>query len=337
MPFHITYGSGEASGVLGQDVVQMAGFQIPEQVFAVCNVVSDELLNAPVSGLLGLAFQSIATSQATPFWQTLATSGALLQPLFSFFITRFIDDPNAAADELGGEFVLGATNTSLYTGEIDFIDMPTAVPSYWMLPLTNLTVQGSSISLPSGSSSFAAIDTGTTLIGGPPSAIQAIFAQIPGSYPGVGDYESYWIYPCDTRVQVQLSFGGRTWNIDPVDFKLASLQQNQCLGAFFELSMAGSAPAWVMGDSFLKNVYSVFQAPSASYSLARIGFAELSITAKTFAFAGASLPTPTVGSNPAQVTLISRAGRASVNVDNVAAVAVAVAMIRLTLFSWFKI
>ncbi|KAF8517900.1 aspartic peptidase domain-containing protein [Hysterangium stoloniferum] len=334
-PFHITYGSGEAAGILAQDIVQMAGFQVPDQVFAICNLVSQNLLNAPVSGLLGLAFQTIATSQAPPFWQTLATGGALSQPLFSFFITRFVDDSDAAADEVGGEFLLGATNTSLYTGDIDFIDMPTAVASYWMLPLTNLIVQGSSIPLPSGSSSFAAIDTGTTLVGGPPSAIQAIFAQIPNSSPGVGDYQSYWVYPCDTTVQVQLSFGGRTWNIDPLDFKLAELQQNQCIGAFFELEMSGSAPAWIMGDSFLKNVYSVFQAPSASSSVARIGFAELSTTAKNLAIAGAPLPTPTIGSNPAQVTLTNGVGRVNVNVGNVAAVAVAVAMAKRMLCLWF--
>lgn len=32
-PFHISYGSGAADGVLGTDVVQMAGFQVPQQTF----------------------------------------------------------------------------------------------------------------------------------------------------------------------------------------------------------------------------------------------------------------------------------------------------------------
>jgi cathepsin D len=31
--FSITYGSGEASGTLGKDVVQMAGFQVSQQTF----------------------------------------------------------------------------------------------------------------------------------------------------------------------------------------------------------------------------------------------------------------------------------------------------------------
>ena len=47
--------------------------------------------------------------------------------------------------------------------------------------LIGLTVNGRSISLASGSDSFAAIDTGTTLVAGPQDAIEALYQQIPGS------------------------------------------------------------------------------------------------------------------------------------------------------------
>jgi cathepsin D len=57
-----------------------------------------------------------------------------------------------------------------------------------------MTVQGNSVSLPTGTASYSAIDTGTTLVGGPSSAIAAIFAQIPGSAPGTGDFEGYFTY-----------------------------------------------------------------------------------------------------------------------------------------------
>ena len=57
-----------------------------------------------------------------------------------------------------------------------------------------MTVRGKTITLPTGSSAYAAIDTGTTLVGGPLSAIQNIFAQIPGSAPGTGSWEGYYTY-----------------------------------------------------------------------------------------------------------------------------------------------
>jgi cathepsin D len=57
-----------------------------------------------------------------------------------------------------------------------------------------MTVQGSSITVPSGSAAYAAIDTGTTLIGGPPDQIANVYAQIPNSQPGTGNYEGYYMY-----------------------------------------------------------------------------------------------------------------------------------------------
>lgn len=133
------------------------------------------------------------------------------------------------------------------------------------------------MSLPSGSGAYAAIDTGTTLIGGPAQYVAAIFAQIPGSQAGTGNFESYYTYraclhlsgaarleltsayffsathtACDTDVNVTLSFGGtRSWTISSADFQLTRLTRTTCLGAFFELSTGSSAPAWIVGDTFL--------------------------------------------------------------------------------------
>jgi cathepsin D len=228
----------------------MAGFSVTNQVFAVCDQISSGLLSNPVSGLLGLGFQSIASSKATPLWQTLVSNGAWTDPLMAFYLTRYINQSNAQSLEFGGSFTMGFTNTSLYTGEIDYIDLPTS-GSYWILPLSTMTVQGTQISLPSGSASYAAIDTGTTLVGGPSQYIAEIFAQIPGSTPGTGNFQSYYTYPCSTSVSVQLSFGGKNWSISPQDFQLSQLTKELCLGAFFELSTGGSAPSWIVGDTFL--------------------------------------------------------------------------------------
>lgn len=87
-PFKIQYGSGNAAGYLVSDLVEMANFQVPGQVFALVNRLSSGLLNDPVSGLMGLGFSTIASSRATPFWQALVQSGVWSQPLMSFVLTR---------------------------------------------------------------------------------------------------------------------------------------------------------------------------------------------------------------------------------------------------------
>lgn len=71
-----------------------------------------------------------------------------------------------------------------------------------------------------------AIDTGTTLIGGPPTVIRRLYEMIPGALPATGDYlgefldfmwrgaradccrAGYYSYPCELRVNISMGFGG---------------------------------------------------------------------------------------------------------------------------------
>jgi hypothetical protein len=269
----------------------MAGFSVANQVLGVCDDVSAGLLNSPVSGLMGLAWNTIASSGATPFWQTLAGSGKWDSPVMAFQLTRFDDDDQAVKLEAGGSFTMGFMNSSLYTGDIDFQDIPSGQESYWILPVTGVTVQGNSVTLPTGASSYSAIDTGTTLVGGPSDAIQAIFAQIPGSAPGTGNYEGYYTYPCDTTVNLAISFGGPSWPVSPKDFKLTQTSDSQCVGAFFEIETGSAAPAWIIGDTFLKNVYTVFR-----FNPPSVGFANLSSTATAEDDGHSPVPSATIGS-----------------------------------------
>jgi len=152
--------------------------------------------------------------------------------------------------------------------------------------------------LPSGN--LAAIDTGTTLIGGPSAAVSAVYAQIPGSQPLSGNLAGFYGFrtflsllvdpdldiphytfssACDTTVSVTMAFGGQSWPIDAQDMNLgrASATSDICAGGIFDLSAGsnigegGGNPNWVVGATFLKNVYSVFRSQPAA-----IGFAQLS-------------------------------------------------------------
>ncbi|KAK7457847.1 hypothetical protein VKT23_010192 [Stygiomarasmius scandens] len=292
--FSITYGSGAAAGTLFTDKVSMAGFQVDNQVFAVCDQVSNNLLNDPVSGLMGLAFQSISSSGATPWWQTLAGSeGTWDEPVMGFQLTRFNTDPNAKQEEIGGNFNLGFTNSSLYTGDIEFHDIPSGAETYWIQSLTTLSVGGQSVSLPSASSSasFAAIDTGTTLIGGPEEVVQGLYAQIPGARALSGNSQGYYAFPCTQDVNISMGFGGGTaWSVSPDDFRAFQITNTMCVGAVFGLDLGSGGdnsgvPSWIVGDSFLKNVYSVYR-----FNPPSVGFAALSDAA--LAMNGPSSDTP---------------------------------------------
>ncbi len=96
--------------------------------------VTSGLIQGALAGIMGLGFQGIASSTALPFWQAVVNNNLLTNPEFSFFITRFVDDPSAQDVEPGGVLTLGGTNTTLYQGDIDFrsFTSPIRGGSFWL-------------------------------------------------------------------------------------------------------------------------------------------------------------------------------------------------------------
>lgn len=106
----------------------MAGFTVSDQTFGmlfflVCNAgkhrltfecigvvtsTSANLISYPLSGLMGLAWKSIASSGATPFWQTLAASGDWDSPEMGVYLKRYRGDNTASQIETdGGQILFG--------------------------------------------------------------------------------------------------------------------------------------------------------------------------------------------------------------------------------------
>jgi len=90
----------------------------------------------------------------------------------AFFLTRYLNVSRAETLESGGVFTLGALNTTLYTGDVDYQSLAQS-DLYWTISLTTVTVGSQALSI-SSSSSAAIIDTGTTLVGGPSNEIANI-------------------------------------------------------------------------------------------------------------------------------------------------------------------
>lgn len=152
--------------------------------------------------------------------------------------------------------------------------------------MDKMTIQGTAIDL--GSSTMVAIDTGTTLIGGPESIIKAFYAAIPGSSRMTGSYANYFQYPCATTINMQLTFGGYTINIADADFNLGrySTDTTMCTGAVYVQSLSSSSPVqWIVGDTALKNVYSIYR-----YTPAAVGFAALPSSGSSSAAGSTTIP-----------------------------------------------
>ena len=60
--------------------------------------------------------------------------------------------------------------------------------------LAEVLVNNKSVSVPTGDSAIAAIDTGTSLIGAPTAAVNAIWGAVPGSKPLSGEQAGYFAF-----------------------------------------------------------------------------------------------------------------------------------------------
>lgn len=184
-PFQIQYGSGAVQGNLAADTVSLAGYVIDDLTFAEVDQLAENTLQPPTSGIMGMGFQSLATSGATPFWQVLAEKNQLQTNAFTFQLARNNENAESYTEiNPGGVFTLGQIDQAQYSGDITYSDV--SGPGYWAINLDAISVNGDS----STQNSLAAIDTGTTLIGGPIDAVEAIYRQIPNAQPAQGSTQT---------------------------------------------------------------------------------------------------------------------------------------------------
>ncbi|KAG8999657.1 hypothetical protein FRB95_012666 [Tulasnella sp. JGI-2019a] len=269
--FTINYLGGDTAGTTAFETVSMGGITVKNQKFGVATQQTGDILTSATTGLIGMAWAAIATF-GTPFWQA-SDPTTWAQPLFAFALARD-NNPTSAADISGGSFTIGTVDSTQYKGDIQYTNIPTNAQSWWLLPMTSITVNGQTFPL---NGALSAIDTGTTLLGGPQDSTDAIYKTIPGAQAGSGSDAGYYFYPCSTVMNVSISFGGESWPIDPADFTSSTQDPQTCMGALFAAESGSGAstsgsinPAWIIGDTFLKNVYSVYR-----FSPPSVGFATL--------------------------------------------------------------
>ncbi|KIR40318.1 endopeptidase [Cryptococcus deuterogattii 99/473] len=283
--FNISYGSGNAGGYLANDIVSAGGFTIPDQAFAVVTQAANGLIEYPVSGLLGLAWDTIASTYSVPFWQALASSGTWDSPEMGVYLARFKGNSSARKIEFdGGHFNFGGVDSTKFEGDLNYIPIGQGDRNFWKLPLEGMTIGEKPVDVSKGllssNSPSCAIDTGTTLIGVPTDMAAAIYAQIPGSSKVptlVIGQEGYYQYPCDTVVNVKLKFGGVEYGISNMDMNFGTFTDDGkiCIGSFFAIDVSSKSPIqWIIGAAFLKNVYTSFR-----YEPTAIGFAPLTSNA----------------------------------------------------------
>lgn len=253
--FSLSYNSGTVSGVLASDQLQLAGMTLDVTV-GLASQTSDDFNQYPMDGILGLARSANGTDfNADTFIQTVKAANLLPANVFGVWLDR-------AGGPKDGEINFGAPDTTRFQGELNYIDTNSDL-SVWNIPAGDILVNGQSSGL-SGRS--AVIDTGTTYMFVPPSDADAIFKNIEGATLPSGN-DMYNI-PCDTTANISVVFNNVAYQISPKDYVGPSVSSGVCYTHIIGLAAVnGDDSTWLLGDTFLKNVYTVFDADQN-----RVGF-----------------------------------------------------------------
>ncbi|KAH7928167.1 acid protease [Leucogyrophana mollusca] len=250
--FTMMYGDG--SSVLGEqytDTVSIAGYAAKNQVLGVASQYSSAFSssNFAPDGLMGLAFKLVSTYNSDSVFQTLVAQGAVPQSIFSFKLATS-----------GSELRIGGMNNALYTGGFTWTDV--TEEGYWQIDVDGISANGNETL--KGLS--AIVDTGTTLILGQTSSVQQFYDAVGGTDVGGGLYT----LPCDSMPSVSVTLGGKSFTLSSDTFNFGTFDSSgeTCVGGISASDSLGDL--WVLGDVFLRNVYTVFDLGNS-----RVGYADL--------------------------------------------------------------
>lgn len=261
--FSLDYSTGKITGLLidspKSNISYSLGNQLPANNFScgLAATVPSFFANYNISGILGLSANASA-ERGTNLVQQLYAEKTINSLKFSIILGA----PSGANDSSGGFLLLGDMvdqyAPALAQSQIQSRPVVPNVSGYWMVNVLQVTVMsavGANVTFPGKVS--AVFDTGTTGLALPLNDATTMHLLLFGSLfvtDGMGNYA----FPCNTTGSVTLNIDGLFLTIS-VDLIRADEYTSAGLQGLCSSKMQGlSTPNWILGASFLKNFYTVF-------------------------------------------------------------------------------
>ena len=165
----VTFGTGVVSGEINQDLFILGSLKVPDQKFGeILDETGDVFQAGKFSGILGLAYPSMAASGFTPVFDSIIKNKLLKNNIMSFYYS--LDE------SVDGQITLGYLDRTKFIGEIKYYNVIDKF--YWTIQLDDIKYNGKSLGICNGGCK-AVIDTGTTMITGPTSQLKQLLNAIP--------------------------------------------------------------------------------------------------------------------------------------------------------------
>jgi len=242
---HVTFGTGELSGSQGIDDVEMAGFKVKQQTFAMIEVEKGTIFDQlDFEGILGLAFPKMSANSVPPFFDQVMQQKLLKTNAFSFFFTKLPKDASAV--------FFGEVDPRLHQGEL--INFPVTEEYYWIVDLKHFKINGKIVDGPKK----VVFDTGTTYYTAPSSLLPIVLAQMPQSKcEGIRTGTS----SAPDMSFTLLGHNGEEHELvmKPSEYFVSSGFDGLCDPAWMPIDVPSPyGPAWIFGEAFMRTFFTSF-------------------------------------------------------------------------------
>jgi len=257
---NIKYGTGRMRGRRATDVVQVAGVKVGAQDFLL-STDEDGLVfrNGRFDGVMGLGREALAgilsrgeAGRGIPFYINAVNENVLAEPKFSIYVSKRMGRPGAV--------VLGGVNPKLFKGPIFYHKGHS--PAYWMVALGTMRV-GNEVVETRGARGI--VDSGTSLLVGPPHIIERILPHVRAD-PDCGNLHELKTLEINMRTTDNKEV---TYKLAPEDYVMKRLGRCKTGIAIMKIQLKMAHPIVILGDTFLRKYYSVF-----NHRTGEVGFAE---------------------------------------------------------------
>ncbi|KAG0362185.1 hypothetical protein BGZ54_008738 [Gamsiella multidivaricata] len=257
LPFEIEYGTGKVTGVVSEDILTLGGIRSKEPIRFAESLTSSTLFGRAVfDGVFGLAYQEMSSSGQRPPFLAMLEQHVIKKGMFGFFMARG-----------RGELALGGYD-SLKIEEDSLKWSKVVKKGYWEINMDKVKSDNTDLLK---TPAHAIVDTGTTQIIIPVDLARHLHSKF---LPGARHiHDGIYSVPCHGRNMptLHIQIAGEVYEVPPSLYTLQEIAPGRCMSGFAGEEVDGTA--WILGDVFLRSVYSVYD-----FDNNRIGFGRLAST-----------------------------------------------------------
>jgi hypothetical protein len=167
--FYIKYGSGLVRGKVIQDDVTLGGIKLKKARFGEVGYEHGHAFRkGHFSGIVGLAFPSLAAANMYPLFDQVIDQKVLKTNEFAFYLSNRIDNPS--------KLMLGDSAEGSWKGDLTSHDV--IENNYWSVRMADVMVGDERLNICPQDGCKVAVDSGTSLVTGPSSHVSHLLRKL---------------------------------------------------------------------------------------------------------------------------------------------------------------